>query len=454
MHLLFIAVFIISIGRCFAQSEPPQKEFVQVYFRQRVTRIDPYYRNNEASLRRFVAAVNEFRRDSTSNMGVVHIVASVSPEGFTSVNERIVKARANSIINWINERVDEPIEYTIEYKGIDWERLAMLIEQRKESRYLPYRDEVLELLRNTPECVEGVQMDYNYRFAKLSKLRDGAPYIWLKKYLFPELRYATAELVMSFDVVAEESGSEIAKSGANVAVEAVDAPVMAENIEILDSATAEAFGVPESGDFTPAEEPSTLPPPIQGEEILTNSRGEKSGAFCMALKTNMLYLAAAVPNLGAEVHMGGGWSLAANWQYAWWSNDAMCWYHRFYGGDVALRKWFGKRSQEMPLSGHHLGIYGQMATYDFVFGEGRMGQLAEKWSYGAGLEYGYSVPVGRALRFDFTLGVGYFTGLYKTYELKDQCYVWQQTRKRNYFGPTKAEISFVWVIGGKRGGAR
>ena len=121
---------------------------------------------------------------------------------------------------------------------------------------------------------------------------------------------------------------------------------------------------------------------------------------------------------------------------------------------MALRKWFCKRAASTPLSGHHIGIYGQMLTYDFIFGKDRIGQLADKWSYGGGVEYGYSVPVGKALRFDFTLGVGYLTGIYKTYELQDKCYVWQQTRKRNYIGPTKAEISLVWVIGGKKGGAK
>ena len=452
--VLFVVIFIISTARGFAQSDTPEREFAQVFFRQGATTIDTSYRDNEASLRRFVDVVNECRKDSTFNIGAVRIVASVSPEGLNAVNERIIRQRAESIVAWINQHADQPIDYIVEFKGVDWELLISLIEQRKESRYLPYRDEVLDLLRNTPEEVEGKQLDYNWRYAKLSKLHDGTPYIWLKKYLFPELRYATAELVISFDVVAEESTPEIAQSETKVVVETVETPVRTENIEINKSSISEASGESQNSDFTPEDEGFISPPPVQSEEILTNLCGEKSGAFCMALKTNMLYLLAAVPNLGAEVHMGGGWSFVANWQYAWWSSDAACWYHRIYGGDVALRKWFGRRAAEQPLAGHHVGIYGQMFTYDFIFGEDRIGQLADKWSYGAGVEYGYSVPVGKALRFDFTLGVGYLTGLYKRYKLEDDCYVWQDTRKRNYLGPTKAEISFVWVIGGKKGGCR
>ena len=29
----------------------------------------------------------------------------------------------------------------------------------------------------------------------------------------------------------------------------------------------------------------------------------------------------------------------------------------------------------------------------------------------------------------------------------DNCYVWQATKERHWFGPTKAEISLVWLIG-------
>ena len=204
MRLLFVVVFIISIGQCFAQSESPKKEFVEVYFRQSATQIDPHYRNNEAVLRRFIDAVNESRCDK------VRIVASVSPEGLDVVNERILKERAATIQKWINIYSTKPVDYVVEYKGIDWERLIKLIEERKESRYLPCRAEVLDILRNTPEHVADKPIGYSWRFAKLAKLQNGDSYIWLKRYLFPELRYATAEFVVSLDVVDDASIQQIA----------------------------------------------------------------------------------------------------------------------------------------------------------------------------------------------------------------------------------------------------
>ena len=176
----------------------------------------------------------------------------------------------------------------------------------------------------------------------------------------------------------------------------------------------------------------------------------------MALKTNLLYDAALVPNIGAEFYVGRGWSVGGNWMYAWWNSDRRHNYWRTYGGELDIRKYFGRRALAKPLTGHHLGLYGQMLTYDFE--TGGTGFLS-KLSYGVGIEYGYSLPVGRRLNLDFGIGIGYLGGEYKKYDPIDGHYVWKETRQRHWFGPTKAEISLVWLLGRgnyneKKGGAR
>ena len=75
------------------------------------------------------------------------------------------------------------------------------------------------------------------------------------------------------------------------------------------------------------------------------------------------------------------------------------------------------------------------------------GTLWEKMTYSAGVEYGYSLPVAYRLNIDFTIAVGYWGGTYYEYTPVDNCYVWQATKERHWFGPTKAEISLVWLIG-------
>lgn len=120
-------------------------------------------------------------------------------------------------------------------------------------------------------------------------------------------------------------------------------------------------------------------------------------------------------------------------------------YWRTYGGDVELRKWLGSAARRKPLTGHHIVAYAQIVTYDFELG-GR-GYLADRWSYAAGVSYGYSLPVAKRLNIDFSMGLGYMGGEYKEYLPQDGHYVWQSTKRRHWIGPTKAEISLVWLIG-------
>ena len=185
----------------------------------------------------------------------------------------------------------------------------------------------------------------------------------------------------------------------------------------------------------------------------------------MALKTNMLYDVLTVLNIGGEFYLGKNWSISGNWMYGWWKKNNNHRYWRIYGGDLAVRYWLGKKACEKPLTGHHIGIYGQVFTYDFEWGgKGYMGgepggKLWDKSNYAAGVEYGYSLPVANRLNIDFTLGVGYWGGKYYKYIPLDGHYVWQATKNRRWFGPTKAEISLVWLLGrgnsnNKKGGVK
>lgn len=181
--------------------------------------------------------------------------------------------------------------------------------------------------------------------------------------------------------------------------------------------------------------------------------GNTSKPFYMSLKTNLLYDALLVPNVGVEFYVGKGWSVGGNWMYAWWKNDKRHHYWRIYGGEIDVRKYFGRRAADKPLTGHHIGIYGQMLTYDFERGgRGYMGgrpggTLWEKANYAGGIEYGYSLPIGRKLNLDFALGIGYLGGTYYEYNPVDDHYVWEATKTRHWFGPTKAEVSLVWLLG-------
>ena len=172
----------------------------------------------------------------------------------------------------------------------------------------------------------------------------------------------------------------------------------------------------------------------------------------VALKTNLLYDVLLVPNIGIEVSLGRQWTVAGEGMLAWWSSDNKHRYWQTYGGYLTVRRYLN--ANRSPFTGHHVGAYGLALTYDVEWGG--KGYQASKFGFGGGLEYGYSMAVGRRLNLDFSLGIGYQGGEYKEYEPQGDRYMWLATRQRHWFGPTKAEVSLVWLLGGsgrsKKGG--
>lgn len=208
-----------------------------------------------------------------------------------------------------------------------------------------------------------------------------------------------------------------------------------------------------------SEEPRTTTMTIESygntQELLITQAGAESvcSPFYMGTKTNMLFDIAGIPNLGVEFYLGKKFSIAANYAHAWWSNDAKAFYWRYYGADASIRWWFGKASRVKPLQGHHLGVNYTILTYDFQLGKtGIMagmpaGNLADRANHIVALEYGYSLPIAKRLNLDFTIAGGYHWGLFEEYKKVDGHNVWQATKRRQYFGPTKLEIALVWLIG-------
>lgn len=79
---------------------------------------------------------------------------------------------------------------------------------------------------------------------------------------------------------------------------------------------------------------------------------------------------------------------------------------------------------------------------------GRPGHnIFDRCMLNAGIEYGYSLPVGRRINIDFNVGVGYIGGIVEKFRPEDGYYLWHSTTRKTWVGPTKAEISLVWLIG-------
>lgn len=175
-----------------------------------------------------------------------------------------------------------------------------------------------------------------------------------------------------------------------------------------------------------------------------NAPPNKEDPYTLHLRTNLLYDAVLVPNLGAEFGLNNHLSLVGNIMLDWLGFSQKQWYWRIFSGDVELRHWLSTDESTFLRKGHHIGVYAAFYRYDVELGtiDGQMGDF----NYGGGISYGYSATLNRSLSLDMSLGIGYMGGKYKKYKYLDGRYVWQSDEHRNYIGPTKAEVTLVWHL--------
>ena len=175
-----------------------------------------------------------------------------------------------------------------------------------------------------------------------------------------------------------------------------------------------------------------------------------------ALKTNLLYDATSTINLGLEFKLKSNWTLDLSGNVNLWT----------FSGNKKMKLWLVQPEARWwtchQFSGHFLGAHfhggqfnmGGMLPWGFTNGKmfGRFGGQAaimdnryQGWLTGAGLSYGYHWILGKRWGLEATLGVGYAYIKYEKYPCTE-CGSKLADEKKNYFGPTKAGISLIYMI--------
>lgn len=201
--------------------------------------------------------------------------------------------------------------------------------------------------------------------------------------------------------------------------------------------------------------PTLLLFPLSGQGAIHTDSDCGCNPFAMALKSDVVKDLALLPNAGAEFGICNGWSAGFDAVYMRIMNHGRNRHWRYEGATLYARKWFGNRWGGRPLSGHHAGVYGQVAVWQFAFG-GRNGYLSGNPgqgldghpNWGVGVEYGYSFPLSSRLNLDLTAGAGYIGGYCQKYSNRDGKYCWEKTKRIHYWGLTRIEVSLAWLIGG------
>lgn len=169
----------------------------------------------------------------------------------------------------------------------------------------------------------------------------------------------------------------------------------------------------------------------------------------ISIKTNLLYDATGTINIGGELTLSDRLSFELPLSYNPWTfSSNRKWKHMLVQPE--LRLW-----TKETFTGHFFGIHAHYAYYNISrlpsppFSVNMNESRYQGWLAGAGITYGYRWNTGSRWSVEGSIGLGY---AYLDYD-KYPCITCAEKTKsdtRNYMGPTKAGVSLIYTIGGKK----
>lgn len=154
-----------------------------------------------------------------------------------------------------------------------------------------------------------------------------------------------------------------------------------------------------------------------------------------AVKTNLAYWATTTINLGTEIALGQRTTLdivGAYNPFRFHNNKKLL----FWGVQPELRLWTCRK-----FEGHFFGIHAHYGQYNGGLEKYRY----DGWLAGGGLSYGYQWVLSNRWNLETEIGVGYARLDYDKYD-RPLCGEFKKHDVKNYFGPTRLSISFVYIL--------
>lgn len=155
----------------------------------------------------------------------------------------------------------------------------------------------------------------------------------------------------------------------------------------------------------------------------------------VAIKTNGLYWLTTTPNAGVEFALSNKVTLDISGAYNPWT----------FKDDKKMRFWLVQPEMKYWLcekfEGHFIGLHAHSAQYFGGFSDKRYdGYLA-----GGGFTYGYDWILSPHWNLEAAIGIGYARLWYKESD-RIPCLKCYENKHKNYFGPTKATLSLIYVF--------
>ena len=171
----------------------------------------------------------------------------------------------------------------------------------------------------------------------------------------------------------------------------------------------------------------------------------------VAVKTNLLYGAyTATPNMGLEIRLAKASTLDIGVGYNPWNLNGSTANNKklvHWLGQVEYRHWLCQRFTGHFFGVHALGTQFNIAGHELplLLEKGSKNYRYQGYGYGGGISYGYNFFLGKRWGLEATIGMGYARLHYDKYDCV-KCGAKIGADVKNYFGPTKAGISLVYII--------
>lgn len=409
-----IVAYIILVFTTIAAFGQVPVDSVKIYFRLGQRWYDTSVGNNRANMNAFIEKVQNIGSDEIER---IEVRGYASPDGTNKANQQLSGYRCNVIARYIARHagISRDIIYTVP-EGIAWDELRRLVAATPD---VPMRDEVLNVLDNTPVWIfDSAGKVIGGRKRELMRVGGGEPYRWLFKNLFPQLRNAVA-ITLYLKSKEPETTTTVATTEVDITksseavehTEPVDNMISADTL-VVDVAVSEL---------------------AEGQIAVDQPKRQR-----FALKTNMLYDAALMPNLELEWLINDNWSVAVEGDVAWWSKAAKNKYYEIAIISAEGRYWIKPKA---PWHGMYVGAFTGGGWYQLAKG-GKIGYQGEGGM--AGVSLGYMFPISKYLSLEAGAGVGFMRTRYKEFEPHDGHLVYMRTKNLNYFGPLKLKLSLVW----------
>ena len=169
---------------------------------------------------------------------------------------------------------------------------------------------------------------------------------------------------------------------------------------------------------------------------------QAQGEPYFALKTNLAAWAGTIMNVAADVQVGKHVSLELPVLWCPWyvsDNHAV----RTFTIQPEARYWLSA-----PGKGHFFGVHARVGWFNVKWNDNRY-QDTERPLVGAGISYGYLLPLSTHWGAEFTLGAGYANMKYDTYYNIDNGAHFN-TDTKDYWGITRVGISLVYRFNAAR----